>query len=433
MKEKIKLCHLSDSPTTTTGFSTISMEMCNYLADTGKYEIHYFAHNYPGQTLFKLPLSNLTNYLKKGMKPEDINNIQTIFKKYPQLQLPALWLNDGTPLNFNIWGTGKESYFKDVLTPRIRQIQPDLCGALLDTFMVMQPSPWFLDIDFAPSKSYFYFPSDGGGGLPLGCENVLRKVDQPVAMSKYAQTQAKEVYGIETAYIPHAISQKRYYPLSDEEKAKLRQKWGLVDKQIIGVVARNQGRKMLDRTIKSFALIAKTNPKAVLLMHTDPADPAAVFHLPMLIKRHNLENRVLFTGMKYHDTFSYSKMNDVYNLMDVFLLTTSGEGFGVPLLEAMACEVPIVATDYTTTQELLIDDGKSGEPVRLLTEVSGNWNVERGLQDDYDCANKLQLLLNDINLRREYGTAGRRKILKKYTWSVVGPQWDKLFTKMVDE
>ena len=40
---------------------------------------------------------------------------------------------------------------------------------------------------------------------------------------------------------------------------------------------------------------------------------------------------------------------------------TTGEGFGMPLAEAMSCEVPVVAVDYTTTKELLIDEVKDSK------------------------------------------------------------------------
>lgn len=140
----------------------------------------------------------------------------------------------------------------------------------------------------------FYFPSDGGGGLPIGCDLILRKVDLPVAMSKYAQKQVRELYGIESEYIPHAIEPSNYYPLSEEERNNLKKKYGLYGKFVVGVVARNQGRKMLDRTIRAFKIVANKIPNAVLFMHCDKEDPAAYFNMDILINQLNLNNRVVF-------------------------------------------------------------------------------------------------------------------------------------------
>ena len=135
--------------------------------------------------------------------------------------------------------------------------------------------------------------------------------------------------------------------------------------------------------------------------------------------------------MRCFDGFDYKEMNNVYNLMDVFLLTTSGEGFGVPIIEAHACGVPTIMTDYTTAQELIIQDGQCGEVVKVAAEITGGWNVERAIMDDNDCADKLNKLYNDKELRRKYGEVGRKKIVEKYSWDVITPMWDKLFREAI--
>jgi glycosyltransferase involved in cell wall biosynthesis len=291
--------------------------------------------------------------------------------------------------------------------------------------------PWFIGLDFAPAKTIFYYPSDGGGGMPLGCENILRKVNCPVAMSRFAQRQVQELYNFKTNYIPHALDTKIYYPLSKEEKQKIRERWGLQDKFVVGVVARNQGRKMLDRTIKSFAMFTKEHQDAMLFMHTDPYDCAAPFDIVQLLNRYKLSNRVIFSGMKFFDGFDYKQMNEVYNLFDVFFLTTSGEGFGIPIIEAMACEVPVVATDYTTTRELLIEDGVCGFPVKVSSELTGSWNVERAIMDDNEGCKALDILYKDKELKEQMGKIGKQKIDNLYNWEVVGKQWNNLVGELI--
>ena len=186
----------------------------------------------------------------------------------------------------------------------------------------------FVSQSRSPAKSLFYFPSDGGG-FPMGCENVLKKMDVSVAMSKFAKDQVKELYNINSHYIPHAVETEVYKPLSPQEREQLKIKYGLKDKFVIGTVARNQGRKMLDRGLKAFAKIKDKMPNAVLLMHTDKFDPAGYFNFDALINKLKLQNRVIFTGTRYFKGFNYTQMNELYNLMDVFFLCTSGEGFGI--------------------------------------------------------------------------------------------------------
>jgi len=247
--------------------------------------------------------------------------------------------------------------------PKLQKYKPQVFGVLLDTFMLY---PWFAtELDFAPAKTFFYYPSDGGGGLPNGCEIILQKVDIPIAMSKFAQRQVKEIHNIDSEYIPHAIDHNIYYPKNkDECKAK----FGLQGKFVVGVVARNQGRKMLDRTIKSFALFAKDRPDAVLFMHSDPVDAAAVFNMQLLIKRYNLENKVVFSGMRFFEGFDYKDMVNVYNAMDVFFLTTSGEGFGIPTVEAMSCFPYDTGLETTTNINKVHIRDYSGEMIMIKAE-----------------------------------------------------------------
>jgi glycosyltransferase involved in cell wall biosynthesis len=250
-------------------------------------------------------------------------------------------------------------------------------------------------------------------------------------MAKFGQQQCKEYYNLDTEYIPHAVDTNIFYRLSEEERNKARHKWGFQDKFVVGVVARNQGRKMLDRTLKTFKIFCKDKQNAILFMHTDPYDRAGVFDMTAMIQREGLQNRVVFSGMNFFKGFDYKQMNEVYNIMDVFLLTTSGEGFGVPIIEAMACEVPVIATDYTTTPEL-VTEHNAGFGAKLAAEITGSWNVERGVMDDNDCSDKLTILYKDRELCKTMGKNGRKAVDTYYSWDVVIEQWDKFFTELKD-
>ena len=383
---------LSDSVYTVTGYSTITWNILNKLAEAG-HTCYALGHNFIGQ-----PVE------------------------------PGTTFKDGTKLNFTILGGSPQPYAQDLLAPYIKKYNIDVFIILLDTFMVY---PFLLSLDFAPAKTIFYYPSDGGGGLPLGCENILKKVNCPVAMARYGQRQVKTLYDMDVKYIPHAIDTSIYHPLSKEEKEKCKAKFGLQGKFVVGCVQRNQGRKMPDRMIKAFSIFCKSHPDAVLFLHTDPRDVASPFDMLQLINRYKLNNRVVFSGMTFFNGFDYKEMNEVYNACDTFLLTTSGEGFGIPIIEAMACEVPVVATDYTTTQELLIEDGECGLPIKLATTLTGSWNVERGVADDDDCVKQLERLYNDKELRERLGKTGREKVEKFYTWDKVGKQWNDLVEELI--
>jgi len=406
-KKKYTIGILSDSPFICTGYSNIATNIANILSDAG-HNVIFLGNNFWGQML-----------------------------------MPGIKFEDGKELKFKVLGMAKEMYFRDVLSTYTKLYKMDVLIILLDTFMMY---PWFMDLDLSPAKVVFYYPSDGGGGMPLGCENILKKVDVPVAMAKFGQRQVEDLHGVKSRYIPHAVDTNYFYPLKKEEKEKLKEFSGLKGKFVIGVVARNQGRKMLDRTIKIMSLYSKYDKDAVMMMHLDPEDVAQVFPIVSLVNRYGLQNRIFFTGMKYYKGFNFKQMNNVYNTMDVFLLTTSGEGFGVPIIEAMACEVPVVVTDYTTTKELVLDNncglginlaGVSEEKNPdvhgneiLDGTLTGNWSVERGMCSIEDGVKKLIMLKEDKELRERMGKNGREAVLKYYDWKGVGQQWIDLVEEL---
>lgn len=410
---KKTLLWMSDSFAFETGYANISRQICNRLVERG-WEVHYLANGFVGQTL-----------------------------------APGTTFKDGTKCNFTVWGQGRAPYNQDVITHRIRETGAQVFVTLLDTFMVY---PWFTGHDFSPAKTVFYFPSDGGGGMPTGCEQILSRMSAPVAMSKYAQKQCKDYYNLDTLYIPHACDPDVYYPLSTAQKAAAKARFGLQGKFVVGCVARNQPRKMMDRLFKAFALFCRDKPDTVLFLHTDPYDNAAVFDMMQLIRRHKLENRVCFSGMTFYKGFHYKEMNEVYNAMDVFFLSTSGEGWGVPTIEAMSAEIPVLITDYTTTQEI-VKNHNCGFGVNLVgTEeinwledsivnkdwlamngtITGSWVVERGIMDIKDAQAKLTILYYDKEMREEMGKNGRKAVLAEYDWNKVVEQWDELLTRMVE-
>lgn len=412
----MKITILSDSPFLPTGYSNQAKQLAIYLRKQG-HEVDWLANGFSGAT---------------------ISNAK---------------LKDGTEFDFEIRGHLMQDYFRQVISKHLKEKQTDIFFILLDTFMLHGGDAWFLNVDCSPAKTIFWFPSDGGGGMPKDCDRILKKVECPVAMAKFGQKQVKDYYNMDVAHIPHGVDKDRFYRLPDEQRNKLRKKWGLDDKFIVGVVARNQPRKNLDRTIKIMAKL-KHIENARLLLHLDPNDTAPqAFKMTELIKKYGLENRVIFTGMTCHDGFDWDKMNEVYNLMDCFLLSTSGEGFGIPLIEAMSCEVPVVATDYTTTQELVIDN-KAGLGINLAGTdeidmfkttsqdydfkkldgtMTGSWEVERGFCSIDDGAKQVDWIFNHPNEAKAMGENGRKAVLEKYEIDLVCKQWEELMNDLLSK
>jgi len=92
-------------------------------------------------------------------------------------------------------------------------------------------------------------------------------------------------------------------------------------------------------------------------------------------------------------------------------------------------------TDYTTTKELVTDTG-SGLPIKLLGELTGTWNVERGICDIQDGVEKLQYMYKEREKNskqwNDWKNNGRKAVEKTYNWNHVTDEWVKLFDEMLE-
>ena len=99
----------------------------------------------------------------------------------------------------------------------------------------------------------------------------------------------------------------------------------------------------------------------------------------------------------------------------------------------MACGVPCVVTDYTTTNELLNKNGQCGIAVPVITNITGTWNVERAFIDIDKMSDAFQILHDDKKLREKMGQIGIKKVEKYYNWKTIIPKWNKLIKEMCNE
>ena len=112
----------------------------------------------------------------------------------------------------------------------------------------------------------------------------------------------------------------------------------------------------------------------------------------------------------------YSDMPKVYQDADILLFPTVREGFGLAAAEAMACGLPVVATNCSSLPEL-IDNGKGG----FLCPVG---DVEA-------FAEKINLLADSPKLRREMGEYNRSKVEKMFTVQRMVSEYKDLFEQVL--
>ena len=115
---------------------------------------------------------------------------------------------------------------------------------------------------------------------------------------------------------------------------------------------------------------------------------------------------------------AFENMPQRYQKMDIFLMPTVREGLSLAVLEAMACGLPVVASDCSSLPEQ-IDDGKGG----FLCPVG---DVEA-------FADKINLLAESPGLRKEMGQYNRARIEKKFTLDRMVKEYRQLFSEVLGE
>ena len=117
-------------------------------------------------------------------------------------------------------------------------------------------------------------------------------------------------------------------------------------------------------------------------------------HYKQLVNDLGLEDIILFTGKIAVDKIPY-----YHNLLDIYLnVSIVDESFGVSVLEAMACQKPVIVTNA----------------VGLVEIVKSETGIIINMNDAYELANAIKLLMNDATLRAKMGDAGRRHVRSNY-------------------
>lgn len=107
------------------------------------------------------------------------------------------------------------------------------------------------------------------------------------------------------------------------------------------------------------------------------------------------------------DQFPSHERGDIYADMDVFVMASQVDSFGLVYLEAWCCGKPVIACKNTAPGSY-ITNGQNG----LLVEYGNSKEL----------AAAILRLLRDENLRRGMGEDGRKQVLENYTWDVVAKQ-----------
>lgn len=232
----------------------------------------------------------------------------------------------------------------------------------------------------------------------------LQQSDGVTAVSKFLQKATIETFDFDDVeVIPNFICPCHYKRLTD---SPLRAELAPNGERLLTHVSNFRPVKRPADCIEIMAKVRERFPKTRLVMVGDGPERGAVTYLA---EKLGVADDVLFVGKQ-------GRIADYLGVSDVFLLPSELESFGLAALEALACEVPVIATRIGGVPEV-VTDGESG----FLSEVG----------DTDKMAEDTLRLLEDEDLRRAFGEKGRESAVQRYGSDKIIPQYIAFYEKIV--
>jgi glycosyltransferase involved in cell wall biosynthesis len=251
-----------------------------------------------------------------------------------------------------------------------------LTGALLG-FHPYVISTWGTDIFNAPKRNALFKSM---------VKYNLKKADY-ITSTSMALTKETMLYTDKKVYtIPFGIDLKSFCP----QKGKANNNSNIV----IGMVKSLEEVYGIRYGIQAFYELHKKYRNTELLIVGSGTQKD---EMVKLCNDLNISHDVRFIGRVPN-----GKVPEYLNMMDIFLMPSLNESFGVAALEAEACGLPVVASDAGGIPEV-VAGGKTGFLVKP--------------KDIHSIADALEKLVVDVSLRENMGEAGRKFVSKNYNWS----------------
>lgn len=259
---------------------------------------------------------------------------------------------------------------------------------------------------------------------PLGMTwaMVLMQMDKVFIISQFGTDEAKKM-NIEAEHLQIGVDTEKWKVPTTEERKSLRKSYGIEqDAFVVLTVADNQERKNLSRSMQIFAGFSKKvpNSKYILVTRENAMVGWKLRDLAQLMRINNKFNI-------YERGISFDELWALYAIADAFLLTSKAEGLGMPLLEAMSCGIPCLATNCTGMAEvladsrgILIDHEHQKQPELIYIDPFGNGH--RYFADLKDGIKKLFKLYSG-----EYPDVKKkaREYVESRNWNITIEQMEK--------
>ncbi|RLA08704.1 MAG: glycosyltransferase family 4 protein [Gammaproteobacteria bacterium] len=290
------------------------------------------------------------------------------------------------------WNKLKYLRVLPVLKKTIKTFKPDIVHAhyassygLLGSLANFSPfilSIWGSDVYSFPKKSFLH-------------QKILQynliKADKILSTSNVMKKEIGIYTNKNVEVTPFGIDLQKFKPTKVKSLFK-------GNDIVIGTVKTLDKKYGIDYLIKAFKIVCNKQqnlPLKLLIVGGGPQDQKT--ELEKLVADLEIKNKVIFT-----DNVPFKMVSTYHNMLSIFVaLSTEIESFGVAIIEASACQKPVVVSNVGGLPEV-VDDKKTGFVVEAKNE--------------YAAAEKIEKLVLDKKLRDKMGEEGRKRVKKLYNW-----------------
>lgn len=239
---------------------------------------------------------------------------------------------------------------------------------------------------------------------------ALPRLDRILTVSRHTKNDLAKQFNVamEKIVVIHLAASERFRPLNEDEIDLALSHVGLCQPYIL-YVGSIEPRKNLIRLLEAYAQLRRWSTEWNLVLvgtrnfwKSSPVRKTA--------EKLNLKPYVHFTG-----NIPEADLPGIYNGADLFIYPSLYEGFGLPVLEAMACGTPVITSNTSSLPEV------AGEAALLVDP----YNVE-------EIAAAMRYVLDDPDLAQELRIRGLERA-KEFTWEKTARQTISIYEKVLGE
>jgi glycosyltransferase involved in cell wall biosynthesis len=178
--------------------------------------------------------------------------------------------------------------------------------------------------------------------------------------------------------------------------------------KLITTASADVALKGLDYSLKSLASLVNDFPEISLLVIGKMKKAG---HTSRLIDELGIKDKVSFKT-----ELTKEEIAKEYASSTIAIVTSLYEGFGYPVIEAMSCEVPLIATNVSSIPELV------GDYAKLIPAKSAN-----------ELSNAIRNILNDYSHYKNIAVRGRQHIVDNFNWLKITEEYENIIIKTIND